>query len=106
LMNGSMPTLTGPITPDGALVTLAIGVSEVRRQLLQRFHFPVAAVSPVRALLDPGSHYTLADIQALQHLGVTPYEQRPLLSSASGLAINILPVYLLSASLLDTTAKR
>jgi hypothetical protein len=96
-----MPTLNGPITPDGALVTLAIGVSEKRRQILQRLNFPVPMPSKVRALLDPGSEVSFADAMALQHLGITPHTHLPLLSSASGTTVNVLPVRYLSVTLLD-----
>ncbi len=100
-----MPILAGPITAQGALVTISIGVSEPRRQKLKRFNFPVPLPSSVRALLDPGSHNTLADTLALRHLGVTPSYQQSLLSSASGLVVHSLPVYHLSVSLLDAAGQ-
>ena len=96
-----MPTFTGTLTGDGALVNVAVGVAEARRQLLQRLNLPVPAPSKVCALLDPGSHVTLVDEQALPQLGITSYVQLPLLSSASGLVVNWLPVYYLSVTLLD-----
>ena len=96
-----MPTLTGPLTADGALVTIFIGVSEARRQKLQRFNFPVPVPSQVRAVLDPGSPFTLAEVKNLQHFGIPSYRKQPLVSSASGLTAYLLPVYLLSVTLLD-----
>jgi hypothetical protein len=100
-----MPTLTGPITADGALVTVAIGVSEPRRQKLQRFNFPIPAPAQVPSILDPGSPFTLADIDSIQHLGVASYVSQSLRSSASGLAIYMLPVYRLSVTLLDASGQ-
>src|SRR5262245_18928308 len=96
-----MATITGPITPDGALVTLAIGVSEARRQLLQRMNFPIPQPCQVCAILDPGSQVTVAEERGLQRLQVTSLGQFPLMSSSSGLASNLLNVFLLSVTLLD-----
>ncbi len=100
-----MPNLHGPITPHGALVTLAIGVSEARRQLLHRLNFPVPIPSTICTLLDPGSDVTVADGVALRHLGITPHSHLPLLSSASGTVVNRLPVYYFSATLLDAAGQ-
>jgi hypothetical protein len=100
-----MPTLTGPITPDGALVTLAIGVSESRRHKLQRFNFPVPLPVIARAMIDPGSLFSFGDGQVLPSVGGMPLGQQSLLSSASGLAVHLLPVYLLSVTLLDAVGQ-
>jgi hypothetical protein len=99
-----MATISGPITADGALVTIAVGVSEARRRLLQRHNLPVPLPSQVRVVLDPASSFTLADERgAIGSLGVTSYRQQLLLSSASGVTFNSLPVYDLSVALLDDT---
>lgn len=100
-----MPTLTGPITADGALVTIAVGVSEARRHRLQRFNFPVPLPSQVRVLLDPGSAFTLTNSQAFNNLGVGSYFNQPVSSSASGLAVHTLRVYGLSVTLLDAAGQ-
>src|SRR4051812_31004471 len=100
-----MPTLHGTIDPEGALVTLSIGVSGVRRHRLQRAQMPVPAAVQVRVVLDPGSGVTLADNQALQSLGVTSYANRSLLASASGVALHTLPAYSLSIALLDAAGQ-
>ncbi len=70
-----MPTLTGPITADGALVNVLIGVSEARRQVLRRVGFPVPTPSTVRAVLDTGSFISVGDAPAIAPLGVAPYDQ-------------------------------
>ncbi len=70
-----MPTLTGLITADGALVNVLIGVSEARRQTLLRVGFPVPAPAAVRAVLDTGSFLSLADATAIAPLGVAAYDR-------------------------------
>ena len=96
-----MPTLTGPITADGALVSVLIGVSEVRRQALRCVGFPVPAPSAVRAVLDTGSFVTFADIQAIVPLGVTRYDRWQFFTSATGATPHVRDVYKLSVTLLD-----
>ena len=91
-----MPTLTGPITADGAMVNVLIGVSEARRQTLQRVGFPVPAPSALRAVLDTGSFVTLADVQAVTH-----YTRQQFLTSATGVRPHVRNVYNLSVTLLD-----
>ena len=96
-----MPTLTGPITADGALVNVLVGVSEARRQALLRVGFPVPAPCAVRAVLDTGSFISLADAQAITPLGVQPYRQRQFLTSTTGATPHVRDVYDLSVTLLD-----
>jgi hypothetical protein len=96
-----MPTLTGLITADGALVNVLIGVSEARRQTLLRVGFPVPAPSAVRAVLDTGSFITLADAPAIAVLGVTRFRRQKYFTSATGTTPHIRDVYKLSVTLLD-----
>ena len=96
-----MPTLTGLITADGALVNVLIGVSEARRQTLRRVGFPVPAPSAVRAVLDTGSFVTLADAQAIASLGVTRHDRWQFFTSATGTTPHVRDVYNLSVTLLD-----
>jgi hypothetical protein len=96
-----MPTLTGPITADGALVSVRIGVSQARRQLLQRVGFPVPPPSTVRAVLDTGSFISVADDQAIAPLAVARYDQRSFFTSATGLTPHVCDVYDLSIALVD-----
>ena len=96
-----MPTLTGLITADGALVNVLIGVSEARRQTLRRVGFPVPAPSAVRAVLDTGSFLSLAEATAILPLGVTYYKRRQFLTSATGSTPHVRDVYDLSVTLLD-----
>jgi hypothetical protein len=96
-----MPTLTGPITVDGALVNVLIGVSETRRQALLRVGFPIPAPFAVRAVLDTGSFISLAEAQAITPLGVQPYIQRQFFTSATGATPHVRDVYNLSVTLVD-----
>jgi hypothetical protein len=101
-----MTTLTGPITGDGALASVLIGVSEARRQVLLRLGLPVPVPSVVRAVLDTGSFITLADSQAVTSLGVTAYDRRKFLTSATGATPHVRNVYDLSVTLLDDDGKQ
>ena len=96
-----MPTLSGPITVDGAVVSVLIGVSEPRRQTLGRVGLPVPAPSALCAVLDTGSFATLADVQAILPQGVTPYKRRRFFTSATGARPHVRDVYDLSVTLLD-----
>jgi hypothetical protein len=96
-----MPTLTGPITADGAVIHVLIGVSEARRQVLLRIGFPVPAPSAIRAVLDTGSFVTLADAQAIASLGETSYDRQQFFTSATGVTPHVRDVYNLSLTLLD-----
>jgi hypothetical protein len=96
-----MPTLTGPITADGAVVSILIGVSEARRRALLRVGFPVPAPSVLRAVLDTGSFITLADEPAIMALGVTFHNQQQFFTSATGVTPHVRDVYKLSITLLD-----
>ena len=96
-----MPTLTGPITANGALVSILIGVSEARRQALRRVGFPVPAPSTFRVVLDTGSFISVADAQAIAPLGVAPYDQLAFFTSATGTTPHVRDVYKLSVTLLD-----
>ncbi len=96
-----MPTLTGPITADGAVVNVLVGVSEARRQTLRRVGFPVPPPSALRAVLDTGSFVTLADIRAILPLGVAPFMRQRFLTSATGTRPHVRNVYKLSVTLLD-----
>jgi hypothetical protein len=97
-----MPTLHGPITADGAVITISLGVSETTRRALQRRNLPVPVRSVLRVVVDPGSAMTLADeVRAIGPLGVRSPRQQGILSSASGLTVNLRSVYDLSVELLD-----
>ena len=49
-----MPTLTGPITADGALVNVLIGASEARRQTLRLVGFALAIPHPLGTMESGG----------------------------------------------------
>jgi hypothetical protein len=97
-----MPTVSGAITPDGgALVSILVGVSEARRNVLVRCGFAVPPPSRIVAVLDTGSFITLADVDAVSPLGVTAYDQREFLTSGTGTKPQMRPVYDLSVTVLD-----
>jgi hypothetical protein len=100
-----MPTLTGPITADGAVVSVLVGVSEARRQVLLRVGFSVPAPTVVRAVLDTGSFITLADEPAIMALGVTAHDQQQFFTSATGATPHVRGVYKSSITLLDDGGK-
>ncbi len=60
-----MPTLTGVLEPEGALVTVEISLS--RREVQRRRHAlqPIPAAVSLRALIDTGSECSCADSRAL-----------------------------------------
>jgi hypothetical protein len=97
-----MPTLSGPITADGAVITISLGVSEARRRTMQRVNLPVPLRSVLRVVVDPGSAMTLADeVRGIGPLRVRPRRQQGVVSSASGLTVNLHSMYELSVELLD-----
>jgi hypothetical protein len=96
-----MPTLTGPLTANGALVRILIGVSEARRRVLRRVGLPVPTPSTIRAVVDTGSFVSVADAPAIAPLGVAPYDQPTFFTSATGLTPHVRDVYKLSITLLD-----
>ncbi len=96
-----MPTLNGTVTLAGALVAIRVGVSEARRNALQRCGFPVPPPAQVQAVVDTGSFITLVDVAAVTPLGVLPYRQRKFFTAASGTTPQTKPVYDLSVTILD-----
>ena len=100
-----MATQTGPITADGAVASVLIGVSEARRRVLLRVGFPVPAPFAVRAVLDTGSFISLADEPAIMALGVTSHDQQQFFTSATGATPHVRDVYKLSITLLDDGGK-
>jgi hypothetical protein len=70
-----MRTFDGPITPDGALVDVLIGLSAAALRTIRNQGKPVPPPVATRALLDPGAEVSCADSQALAHIiaaGIRP----------------------------------
>jgi hypothetical protein len=70
-----MSLISGPITADGAVVDLLVGVREARRAVLVRNQFPVPPEIPVRAQIDTGSFITVLMPEVFEKLRFTPFEQ-------------------------------
>src|SRR5689334_19033613 len=67
-----MPTLIGPLTPEGALVDVHIGLSASSVQALRTALRPVPPPSSARALLDTGAEITCVDPSVIQTLALPP----------------------------------
>jgi len=67
-----MSIVTGPITPDGALIDVLVGVSGARQKLLERKGFMVPKKIPVRAVIDTGSYATAFMPKVFKALDLTP----------------------------------
>jgi hypothetical protein len=67
-----MPHFTLPITPEGAVISLQIGLSAPRIAALQKTNAPVPQAVVLRCLIDTGASGTCVDAAALAPLGLTP----------------------------------
>ena len=63
-----MPTIVGQVDPDGAFVSVLVGVSEVTALRLRMALSPVPAPITARALLDTGAEMTCADLALVRRL--------------------------------------
>jgi hypothetical protein len=63
-----MPVIQGRAGDEGAVVTVLIGISAPRRQLLEKHALPVPSRVEVRALLDIGSALTGFDTAVFRQL--------------------------------------
>jgi hypothetical protein len=78
-----MPVITGPITQDGAVISILIGVSDIRRRRLHAAGFPVPAPTPVLAVIDTGSFTTGVRPELLQALDLRPLRRIPVLTPST-----------------------
>ncbi len=78
-----MPVISGPITQDGAVISVLVGVSEARRRLLLGGGKPVPAPTPVLAIIDTGSFATGFRPELLHALGIDPFDQIPILTPST-----------------------
>lgn len=67
-----MPHFTIPLTPEGPLISLVIGVSTPRVTALQAAGVTVPQAITLRCLIDTGASGTCLDAQALTPLNLTP----------------------------------
>ncbi len=65
-----MPTLTGALTQEGALVDIGVGLSDSSLQALRAASRPVPSPVTARALLDTGAEITCIDLSLVQALGL------------------------------------
>jgi hypothetical protein len=70
-----VPILRGQLTDDGAIVDLLVGVTDSRRALLEKHHFPVPERSRIAAQIDTGSKFSAIDGSVFQQLGIGPHER-------------------------------
>jgi hypothetical protein len=61
-----------PISPDGPLLDILVGVSHPREEALKAASQPIPAPVPVRALIDTGASCSCLDSQIITRLALTP----------------------------------
>ena len=67
-----MPLISGPITPDGgAVITVQVGVSHNRAEILRRHGMGIPEPVAVPAMIDTGSYVTLLRPAVFESLGLT-----------------------------------
>ena len=83
-----MPTIVGPVDPDGAFVSVLVGVSEATARRLRMALSPVPGPVHGRGLLDTGAEMTCVDLALVRHLqlpwtGMVPANLPPMAASPS-----------------------
>ncbi|HVK17558.1 MAG TPA: hypothetical protein VM533_11475 [Fimbriiglobus sp.] len=78
-----MPYLTNPLTHGWAVIDVLVGVSRLRRQVLQRNSFPVPHPVPVRALIDTGASISGFSPRVFRELGISPVGTTPVLTPST-----------------------
>jgi hypothetical protein len=73
-----MALLTGLIVPDGAIITILVGVSALRELRLRRAGFPVPTRMPVDVQLDTGASVSGFMSQVFQQLAIPALGPIPL----------------------------
>jgi aspartyl protease len=67
-----MPHLTLPLSPEGCVVGLYVGVSAPRAEALAKASLPVPQAVQMRALIDTGATGTVIHAPLVKPLGLTP----------------------------------
>lgn len=70
-----MSLISRPITAEGAVVDVCIGVSRPRETVLRRVGHRVPAKVPLRLLIDTGSFITGLPLAAFQSLDIEPFDE-------------------------------
>lgn len=78
-----MPMISGPITQDGAVISILVGVSENRRQRLINAGFSMPPSIPVLAVIDTGSFATGVRPEIFRTLGVESLDSIPVLTPST-----------------------
>jgi hypothetical protein len=78
-----MPVISGPITQDGAVISVLVGVSQARRKQLLADGSSIPAPTPVLAVIDTGSFVTGFRPEILHALGIAPFRQIPILTPST-----------------------
>src|SRR5437879_2198005 len=80
-----MPYITADVTEHGPVIAVLIGVTEPRRQLLQKLNMPVPRRVEALALLDTGSSICLVDPKISVQLGLHPTGKTSIVTASTGL---------------------
>jgi hypothetical protein len=88
-----MPTLSGPLSSNSALVELAVGVGAVHAAALAAAGRPVPTPIPVRALIDTGAKRTCVDAGVLAALSVRSTDVRNVRTVSTGPATLVTRVF-------------
>ena len=88
-----MPHLSLPITPQGCVVDLIVGVSSQRADALRRAGQIVPAFVTVRGLIDTGATSTCIDPDAVRSLGLTPTGTVPIHTPSTAGTAYLCPQY-------------
>lgn len=94
-----MPHLTLPVSSDGPMVELYVGVSRPRREALEDAKQQVPQPIKIRGLVDTGASGTCVDSQALSSLGLSPTGQVPIHTPSTGGTPTLRPQYDVSITL-------
>ncbi len=94
-----MPILSVPLTQDGPIVTVLIGVSEPRKLALEQSGQKVPKQLQIGALLNTGATGTVVDRQIIRRLGLQPRGVVNFKSTQQGMVPEMSMTYDISLSL-------
>jgi hypothetical protein len=102
-----MPVISRPITQEGAVISVLVGVNDTRRRLLLARGSPIPPPTPVLAVIDTGSFATGFRPEILRALGIEPFRRIPILTpSTRPDAPHICDLYDVSLTLIAGTTQR
>lgn len=82
-----MPIITGPITPQGAVIDVLVGVPGTVRRSLQAAGSPIPPAVPVRAVIDTGAGITGFSTRVFQSLGLVASGTIPIYTPSTPVAL-------------------